>query len=310
MTRSPRQHPRLRIAIIGVAAAMLPPMIVAMIISKLYWGYFVMRPTPSPGVMGATQVVGISALADGETNAQYKGFIRGVRGTIIERIDDVGREGGYYNLEQRALIALQNRGIDFIHAPELTDNQIATLNNAVESSDRIQQGSPSYKQASALHGYAMQFSTKSDLEMYFVAVRGRQVSNDHYPYYEFVFRKPPNQPLELQSFRMFYFDIAGFEHGEWFIIAMGLGIFWTPPVLLVVLLVLAAITWRDRRRRRASCCRTCGYPIGSSPVCTECGSNLSPSHTDAFKAERRRAMRPQPCVSRHNSTILPSKLMK
>ena len=29
-----------------------------------------------------------------------------------------------------------------------------------------------------------------------------------------------------------------------------------------------------KRRTMKNCCRNCGYPIGSSPVCTECGTKL------------------------------------
>lgn len=39
--------------------------------------------------------------------------------------------------------------------------------------------------------------------------------------------------------------------------------------------------WRRWQRRRRGQCRHCGYPIGASPVCTECGRPVSKSRRDA-----------------------------
>ena len=44
----------------------------------------------------------------------------------------------------------------------------------------------------------------------FLGVRGRQVSNDHYPYYEFLFAtNSPGAPPTLLSSQRFYYDVAG-----------------------------------------------------------------------------------------------------
>jgi hypothetical protein len=38
-------------------------------------------------------------------------------------------------------------------------------------------------------------------------------------------------------------------------------------------------SWRQRRRlERVTCCRSCGYPVGISSVCTECGKPVVPKN--------------------------------
>ncbi len=47
-------------------------------------------------------------------------------------------------------------------------------------------------------------------------------------------------------------------------------LFWSLPALLIAGLFLA----RRFVRRRRLCCPACGYPVGSSEVCTECGRKV------------------------------------
>ena len=44
---------------------------------------------------------------------------------------------------------------------------------------------------------------------------------------------------------------------------------------LLVFPWIAAIVVKRRSRRRELCCMACGYPVGVSPICTECGGALS-----------------------------------
>lgn len=55
------------------------------------------------------------------------------------------------------------------------------------------------------------------------------------------------------------------------------------------LLATLPFQWRARRRRRRGWCVACAYPMGSSPVCTECGAvhRGHPSQPLAERVERR-----------------------
>ena len=46
--------------------------------------------------------------------------------------------------------------------------------------------------------------------------------------------------------------------------------------LLLWLIVTAPRAWRRRRRAKRGLCPHCAYPVGPSPVCTECGSPVQP----------------------------------
>jgi hypothetical protein len=272
----PKRPRILRKCAIAALVAVLPPLIAALVLSKAYWGYFFNRPPPDSTVLSARQVLGISALAEADRPNPYIGFARGARGSIIDRIDDAHREGGYYNLEQRALMTLANKGIDWLHVPELSDAQITELNAAVERSGEIDFGTTGYTRATALRGYAMHFFDARNHPMFFVAARGWQARNDHYPYYEFVFRRSDSDGgLILQSSTCFYYDVAGIEHVEWYAFVLLFGSMWAPPVLLIASVWILIGWFRHWKRKKTGCCRSCGYPIGSSAVCTECGSRVA-----------------------------------
>jgi hypothetical protein len=58
-----------------------------------------------------------------------------------------------------------------------------------------------------------------------------------------------------------------------------------PRIILIAgalwLLVFAPGWIRRRSRRRRNLCPSCAYPVGSSPVCTECGRPVALAKTDA-----------------------------
>lgn len=48
--------------------------------------------------------------------------------------------------------------------------------------------------------------------------------------------------------------------------------------LLLGLLVVVSIGVRRELRRKRGLCETCAYPVGASPVCTECGATVQTRH--------------------------------
>ena len=68
----------------------------------------------------------------------------------------------------------------------------------------------------------------------FIGVRGGEVSNDHHPYYEFLFsNESSGGNLKLLSSQRFYYDVAGMEGMEWPVFLMVfafLGLIPTLPV--------------------------------------------------------------------------------
>src|SRR5262245_29360144 len=54
--------------------------------------------------------------------------------------------------------------------------------------------------------------------------------------------------------------------------AVSLGI--VMPLLMVAGAAYLILGWRQAVRTARGLCPTCGYPIGKSDVCTECGTNV------------------------------------
>ena len=81
-----------------------------------------------------------------------------------------------------------------------------------------------------------------------VGVTGGQVSNDHHPYYEFLFRLPEQDPDPiLLSCRRFFYDVAGYEGLAWW--AAWLVLFPAGMVILVLASVVLAIISALKRER-------------------------------------------------------------
>jgi hypothetical protein len=85
----------------------------------------------------------------------------------------------------------------------------------------------------------------SGARLVFIGMRGAQVSNDHYPYYELLFREPvPGDGLHLVSSQRFFFDVAGLEGFEWTQLWQLLTLALTPLLLVGFI----GVAWfRDRR---------------------------------------------------------------
>jgi len=76
-----------------------------------------------------------------------------------------------------------------------------------------------YTSAGLLSGVIVEARTISGSQLVFLSATGRQVSNDHYPCYEMVFeRHPQSGELTLIRGQRFFFDVAGVEGVEWYVI--------------------------------------------------------------------------------------------
>jgi hypothetical protein len=81
----------------------------------------------------------------------------------------------------------------------------------------------------------------------FAGVRGGEVSNDHHPYYEFLFTTDsPGAAPKLLSSQRFYYDVAGMEGVEWPVLLPVFALYGLIPTIPLQGFLL----WRARRRRR------------------------------------------------------------
>ena len=60
----------------------------------------------------------------------------------------------------------------------------------LDGTGKLAEGVSGYDHAKEVQGIALEAEGSKGERYLFVGVTGRQVSNDHYPYYEFLFRMP------------------------------------------------------------------------------------------------------------------------
>jgi hypothetical protein len=75
-------------------------------------------------------------------------------------------------------------------------------------------GDPGYPDATCLSGAAVEVEDAQGGVTLVVGLRGRQVSNDHYPYYEATLRRAVDG-WRLERVQRFFYDVAGMEGAEW-----------------------------------------------------------------------------------------------
>ncbi len=238
--------------LIAVAGTLLIPFLVAIAINYAIWGYFLDRPRLDHRIAEAVRVETITHV---ETLSARDGKLTFL-GTPVEDIESyLGRphrpDGDYYELDGRILRALKERRAlpTPWPAPSMSAERLLTAYRLLEDSGRLEDGAPGYDNARKLRGILVEATDRDGRRLLFAGVSGGEVSNDHYPYYEFLFAdEPAGGPARLLSFQRFYYDVAGMEGIEWPAFFVILAYLLFIPTL-VVQTIVAFILWRGRRRR-------------------------------------------------------------
>ena len=106
-----------------------------------------------------------------------------------------------------------------------------------------------------LKGIVLEAEGKEGQRYLFVGVDGGQVSNDHYPYYEFLFHLPGQdaQPVLVSHHRLFY-DVAGFEGMEWWGAWLAFFLLGTAVLVLIVIVrfVIKALERKSSSTKEAA----------------------------------------------------------
>jgi hypothetical protein len=199
----------------AVVGTLIVPFLLAIGGNWIAWGYPLSRPGVDRRIVEALRVETVTAVK-AEPDA-------GGRMTFAGGPMDIGpsaRPGfvyeEYYLLENRVLVALSERGTLPEQAPAMTADRLRGLYPLLDATGRLERGEPGYDNATRVDGVAVEANDRDGRPLLFVGLRGGQVSNDHYPFYEFLFdREGPDGVPRLIGFQRFYFDVAGFEGLEW-----------------------------------------------------------------------------------------------
>jgi hypothetical protein len=280
----PRKKPKLFLTQV-VGGGLVLAIVAASVCTKQLWGYYLGPPPVDGRIAGARQVISLTPVSTQENADGTREFVVDPNYTIVKCGDT--SPGGYYALELRAIYTLQERGklpdpLEPLHSEEEADyhplfdgykwklpegvtqmkpEQVAPLYALAASTGLIYPGDTGYERGELLSGIVLEAKGPGDERLLFIAVAGKEVSNDHYPYYEFLFSVPQGdgEPRFLACDRWFY-DNAGVEFLTW----PFLFIVFVVPAILVALFVVDIVIplfsafWR----------RTRAAPQGATPAGT------------------------------------------
>jgi hypothetical protein len=191
-------------------------LIAAIAISKIYWGYYFVRPEPLEEfdkVVQINAVIPVRAILD--KNLKYKFEKSGYFSpkTVLRNIN----EDPYYSLVERPLLTLTNRGL-FSSEHSEYNGELSDYYKVILQNNCLVKPEPGYDRAGMLNGVIV--LAKDALEEVYIlmSLKGGESSNDHYPYYEFAFHEQNETgKLELLNSQIFFYDLAGFEGFEWYV---------------------------------------------------------------------------------------------
>ena len=203
--------------------------------SKEYWGYYFKRPTIFKEVKDARAIETISVVSTFGTNTLHKGLDSSLN-------LDYYREDPYYATATRALMTFEDVSSDRLFSDwktiladslkKISDEKLQPISSFLFSSDFTVKKSEHYETAESFSGYIIEFKTAPDRAWTYVGVGTPQVDNDHYAFYEMLYRRDKNS-MVLADSQKFFWDFAGYEGQEYSLIG---------PVMSLVILIPTALT--------------------------------------------------------------------
>ena len=208
-------------------------------ISKIYWGYFLFRPALLPEFR---QIARVSALVPVETpDATHAppSLVHCGDSTLAQDLA-YAEESPYDYPAGRLLLSLRKRQLlpaDF--SPALFD--FPPLLPLAQATGLMAASAPGYHSETFLRGMVVDAVDPAGVRLVFLGFHGGQVSNDHYPYYEMLFTAPAGSAdLKYVRGQRFFFDIAGIEGAEWYVMGLGFSLLGVPIAFAALIAAMAA----------------------------------------------------------------------
>ena len=231
---------------IGVTGTLLLPLLVSFWINHEIWGYYVKRPAVDRQIINSRQIETVTQVESQPDSRGRTTFSGAAIGDVGDYTQMSPQEGDYYLLEGRVLRALQSRRALEARLRVIPASRLEGLYQVLDNTGRLEWGEPGYTRAKELRGIVIEARSHDNRHLLFAGVQGGEVSNDHHPYYEFLFASDSSDgPWVLISFHRFYFDVAGIEGLEWPVFFPYLAFLGLVPTLPVQAFVL----WRGRHGR-------------------------------------------------------------
>lgn len=232
-----------------ILAMILLTFLLAIYCSKLYWGYYFSRPSVFEEANTFDKVPAVIYFKMDKDNAG-KNSLTSDSSETFSRINNPTDSDDYYALKERILKNLAPRKL-LPAEPANTFDGFPDLNTLIHKSGVLDPSDGKYDSWSKRSGVAVQALDKSGTPFLFIGLRGGQISNDHYPFYEILFRgNKESSEFDLIRSQVFYFDVAGMEGWEWPAIWLYISI----PGIVLGLFIFAVfrLLWNLIHKRRRS----------------------------------------------------------
>jgi hypothetical protein len=154
----------------------------------------------------------------------------------------------------RLIAEFVSRNTQILSAEPVSNEVLMAVWNAADRAGLLISGESGYPNTKTLRGYVGIARERDGSRFAFAALIGREQSNDHYPYYEFVVPLDQKE-LVVSSSQWFYVDISGIEGINW--LAMSVLAF----VVMMPLTLLLQLWWIVRQRKGESRARPANHKV-------------------------------------------------
>jgi hypothetical protein len=236
----------------ATAAVCLIAFLGSIIISRSYWGYYFRRPPLLPEANGIREVKAVIPVKTKKHDSGECFMTVDNDFSLVERMS-YAEDDPYGCLEERILLDLKRKNL-LPRGCSLDLGDLSGMYQLIASSGVLATSEKGYSSSDNLWGVVVDGLDGAGGRLLFVGLMGAEVSNDHHPYYELIFRESAgkNGWTFLRGQRFFY-DVAGIEGLEWYAIwpmLSLLGIVVGLPTLAIILGTRGII--RKRRRPQPS----------------------------------------------------------
>jgi hypothetical protein len=186
----------------------------ALIVSKFYWGYVFHRPDVLLELHDVTKVISVIPVITEQTPSGLYHFVLNPQFSIAEAITCAQKDPNYV-LDERILIYLNEKNL-LPESPTTSIVPYTEFYTLLPDTKLLAEPEEGYTSSGLLIGVIIPAYNKIGEELVFFSATGQQVSNDHFPFYEMVFKKDPQSgELTFIHGQRFFFDVAGMECFEW-----------------------------------------------------------------------------------------------
>lgn len=211
-----------------------------------YWGYPLKRPAVFQELEKAYIILNCSKVSNSDSTGIKPLYI--INDTSNSLDDLYGRQDPYYGNFDRAFMIFQDnahRTGDLYYYSKIyndsnrniNDELLVDINKQIDSSKQIEKSTTSYYDSlGKLNGIVTEFMAIDSLKYIFASFSGSEIANDHYPFYEFLFKKN-NEKYTLIKKQKFFIDVAGIEGLEYANIAPVFSLLLTIVGLLALLII-------------------------------------------------------------------------